>query len=473
MLDDGTAYIPMYDGTSIVINEEVKSAILTKDRKHIVVLLKDGTLYVTNKELSEKNTIDDYCLFIFSVSDDGFFYMDLSGSIYRILFVDYSSVHIEKAAQISVAQDNTLQISCAQDNTTVLYATDDGKIYSMLSTAAERTKAGTYSDSIELEAISNDGQISLWVTEKNDVQTIVLNDGDNKTTLGEVDCEYNDTYATFSKDQKIIVITNSYSEEMWIKTVGSDPITVKLGATPESSTIYTENGMLADENASTVTAFYISTEGDSGTNLYHISIDGDRERVLSKVSDYAIANGKIFYTNDDDILYCAELHGSEVSNEIKISSDVDMFEMTDNGKFIYYAKDYDDGVANLYCYKVGEKEPVKISSDVACYWAWLQTTYSTDGATVFFFKDEEEIDDTYYSNGTLMKWSYGSESAEKIASEVLLDSVSGALDSGEVDPASFMYMKYTSVDKEENILVNWMYFNGKESVKVATDIPLS
>lgn len=460
MLDDGTACIPLYDGTSIVINDDVKSAILTKDRKHIIVLLKDGTLYVTNKELSEKNMIADNCYSIYSVKDDGFFYRDEdnSFSLYRILFADYSSVHIE----------NVVNISLAQDNTTALYATDDGNIYTMLSTASVGTKVDTY-ESIRLETISNDGQLSLWRTDENGVRTIVLNDGDDRTELEGVndrDYDYSYTSATFSKDQKIIVITDYDSEEMWIKTAGSDVVAVKLGADP-SPVIYTENGLLADEVSADVTGFYIGTSSDAGTyNLYYVPMSGDRERVLSKVSDYEISDGKIFYTDEESVLYCAALNGAAIGKETKIASDVDYFEMTDNGKFIYYKKK--NGYYELYCYKIGNKEPVKIPSDV--YTDRRTITYSTDGATVFFFRDDiEDIRSSYYSaHGTLMKWSYGSESAEKVASDVLIDSVSGGLDSEEVDSRSFMYMKYTFFD-EDNVFGNWMYFNGEESIMVATD----
>lgn len=465
MLDDGTAYIPLYDGTSIVINEDVKSATFTKDRKHIVVCLKDGTLYVTNKELSEKNVIADNCHSIYSVRDDGILYRDEDGSLYKILFVDYSSVYI----------GNVVDIYVAQDSTTVLYATDDGKIYTMLSTASEGTKVGTYSDSIHLETISNDGQLSLWVTTQNRVATIVLNDGDDRTDLGDADYLWGNTNATFSKDQKIIVITDIDSEEMWIKAAGSNAVAVKLGARPTYN-IYTENGLLADEVSTGVNGFYIAIDALKGVyNLYHISINGDRERVLSKVSHYEISDNKIFYTDEESALYYAPLNGAAIGKETKIASDVDYFEITDNGKFIYYTKEH--GFHELYCYKIGNKEPVKIPSDVYdvyVSWPLENITYSTDGATVFFFKDVEDIGSSHsgYQHGTLMKWSYGSESAEKVASDVLTNSISGGLDSEEVNPKSFMYMKYTFTNEDENgfnVFGNWMYFNGEESIRIASD----
>lgn len=466
MSDDGSAYIPLYDGTIITINEDVEAATLTADRKHIVVLLKDGTLYVTDRGLTGKNSIADNCATFGSVRDDGFFYADEEFEIYRVLFSDYSSICLGEVDDIVVAENNT----------TALYSTYDGKIFTLTDDTSDGIKISTYSGTVELEAISDDGKISVWVTKDDNSHTIILNDGDNKTTLGKVDSEYNYTYVTFSKDQKIVVITNWYSENVWVKKADEDPITVRLGSTTASSVVYTSNGLLSEENAAKITSFYVSTDSDSGTNIYRITMDGDRERVLSKVSDYVISNGKILYIDEDQTLYCADIKASQVSNEMKISSDVHILELTDNGKFLYFAKDCEDYLCTLYCYKVGDDASTKISSDVACYtlsygnYVWLYTEYSTDGSTVYFFKDREMIGDTYSACGTLMTWKYGKEGTNKISSDVMVYSVSSALDSGEVKPSSFMFMKYNFVDIDDNIFVNWMYFDGTESHRLVTDV---
>lgn len=463
MTDDGTAYIPLFDGTSITINEEVQSAILTQDRKHIVVLLQDGLLYVTDGQLTNKTTIADNAT-TFVVRNDGLLYEDEDDVLYRILFADYASIKIGEDVAAQVAA-NTIS---------VLYATDEGNIYTMAATASEATKVGTFDNGVEVEAISDDGQISVWVNQDDYDLTIYLNEGDNRTTLGQVDSKYNYTYATFTDDQKMVVVTNSYSERMWIKSIGSEPVEVKLAGEPQNNTVYTADGYLSDEIAANVQSLYFSTEGDSGNNLYNIALSGDRERVLSKIADYAISNGYIIYRDTENNLFYGKLNGTEVLDEEKIASEVSIFEVTENGKYVYYTKDYDDEVATLYCYKFGENEPIKIASDVACYggWSsgWTYNAYSTDGATVFYFKDLEEIEDTYIDHGTLLMWTYGDESSQKIASEVLTYSITSGLSSGEVKKNSFMFQKFSSVDSDENVYTNWMYYNGTDTTKVATDV---
>lgn len=90
MTDDGTAYIPLDEGKCIAINEEVKSAMLTKDRKRIVVLLEDGLLYITDINLSEKHKITDNAADILAIRNDGFIYRDKKDCDYRVFFSDYS-----------------------------------------------------------------------------------------------------------------------------------------------------------------------------------------------------------------------------------------------------------------------------------------------------------------------------------------------------------------------------------------------
>lgn len=463
MTDDGTAYIPLFDGTSITINEEVQSAVLTKDRKHIVVLLKDGLLYITDGQLANKTTIADNVT-TFIVRNDGILYEDDENVLYRVMFADYANVKIGEDVAFVVATDTT----------SVLYATGEGKVYTMAATTSEATKVGTFENRAELEAISNDGQISIWVDKDSSDLTIYLSEGDSRTTLGQVDSKYNYTYATFTDDQKIIVVTNSYCNRMWIKSVGSDPVEVKLAGEPQNHTVYTANGNLSDEISTNVQSLYFSTESDSGNNLYNITLSGDRERVLSKINTFTISNGYIIFTDTESNLFYGKLNGTEVLDEEKIASEVSIFEVTENGKYVYYTKDYDDEVATLYCYKLGEDSPVKIASEVACYggwsYGWTYNAYSTDGATVFYFKDLEEVEDTYSDHGTLLMWTYGDESSQKIASEVLTYSITSGLSSGEVKKNSLMFLKYSSVDTDENIYTNWMYYNGTDTTKIAADV---
>lgn len=53
---------------------------------------------------------------------------------------------------------------------------------------------------------------------------------------------------------------------------------------------------------------------------------------------------------------------------------------------------------------------------------------------------------------------------------MLTYSLDSGYDSILINPKSFLYSKYSSTDKDGKVLVNWMYWNGKDSVKVASDV---
>jgi hypothetical protein len=357
----------------------------------------------------------------------------------------------------------------------VLYSTDDGKIYTMAADSTEGVKVGTYSNSAYMEAISNDGTISVWTLKSTDgVLSIVLNEGEEKTELGDVDYKYDYTNVSFTSDQGLVVITNTYSDTMWIKTPGADVEKVKLGNDIYRSNVFTANGYLSDQTTAKVDSIYALVEADSGCNVYNVTLSGDRERALSKVSNAYFANGNIIYEDQDKNLYYAAVKGADFEDGIKIASDVDSFKISDNGKYVYYMKDCENNEGSLYAYQIGKIEPKKIGSNIGCYvssyWSYGYYQISEDGSSVYYEKDVEEIADTYSSYGTLMKWSYTSEESERISSDVIVNSLQSALKSGEVKDKGFMFLKYSSVDSDDNIIYDWMFYNGTESIKLASDV---
>lgn len=465
--DDGTAYIPLTGGKYITIKDDVDSAFLTGDRQHIIVLLKDGTLYITDKKQSSKKQIADNCKMIYTIKNDGFFYADKNEIVSRVLFSDASTLALGKDVAFITAANNT----------SVIYATDDGNIYTVKSTETENNKVGTYNSSVDLEAISDDGEISVWVVKnRNSTQIIMLNDGEDKQTLGQVDGKYNHTYATFTDDQGMLIIGNLDSDCLWLKYPGKELTKINLGAELADGTVYTDKGRLSDVRSKDVGFLYVSTESDTvGSNIYSISTEGDREKLLSKIEGYYIANGNIIYTDTDNTLYYAALDNDTVSDAVKIASDVDMYEVSDNGKYVYYMRDCEDYAGTLYGYKIGEDDPLKVASDVACYtgkWGsgFMYNTYSVDGSSVLFLKDMSEIPDTYSEQGSLMLWNYGDENTTKVASDVIEYSVTSNFESGEVNIKDFVFDKYSFVDSDEQIHVNWMHYDGKEAVKFASDV---
>ena len=171
----------------------------------------------------------------------------------------------------------------------------------------------------------------------------------------------------------------------------------------------------------------------------------------------------------------AKLEKGTVTGEKKIASDVQDFHLTTNGKYLYYIRNAENGEGSLYCFKLGEKEPVKISSNASLFQlgtilTMMDGAYASDGASVWYYKNMEKISDTYTRCGTLMYWHYGDKESQKISSDVISGSVTSGLEGGAINPGDYRYMKYVSIDKNEQIHVNVMHSDGNQSVKAVSDV---
>lgn len=476
---DGTGYIPLYDGKSIIINEDVNFAFLAEDGQRLFVLLKDGTFYVTNPEQTNRTVIADNVvadeMYDVWIRDDGFIYKGENGSLYKVLLPQCESIEIGKVEEFITA-DNTVSL---------LYTTRDGAIYTMAANSKESVKVGEVANMavhiedgglmigefdtvVNLLEVSDDCQTFAWTETNNDTKMIYFSEGDNRSTIeAKRDYLYNQTFTT---DLELAVVSGT---GLWIKKAGEEPFEVKLPGEVNGWNIYTEDGFFFSEKATDVESFYVDTRGESYNNLYNVTLDGDCERVLSKIKTYFIRDGYIVYLDSENNLYCGELNGSEVLEKKKIDSEVGEYEVTDKGDYVYYVKGEPifGETVSLYCYKIGTDKPVKVKSELPYYdLGFFGNICSMDGATLYYLEDAEKIEGTYLDYGTLMKWSYGDESATKVASDVLRYSpVSGSPFGGVVNN-KFWYLKYTHSDSEGNIITDLMYHNGEDSQKIATEI---
>lgn len=460
LTENRTAYIPLFNGKNIEIQGEIQEAWLTKNRKYIVVLQKDGVLYVTDLKQSKKSILADNAESIVSVHDSGILYDDKEKTTYRVLFKDDSSVKVGEDITVITA-NNTLS---------ALFATGEGDIYILTEDATEPRKVDTFDYSVRVKDISDDGQVAVWADKDGSDYQIVLNVADESQKLGKVTPSYSQDgiSAVFSKDQKLAVVASNLSDHLWIQPEGKDVVDVNLGAELAYTTIYSQMDYLSRTNAADVSALYVTTEGsDYKNNIYCITLEGERDRVLSDVSDFAVAGGKAFYINKDGSLYYAKPDGANLKDEEKIASDVTLFEVAGNGNYIYYVKES----GALYCYSMKEKEPVKVASEVATlYNIVTYNKYSADGSTVLYYTDLEDVKNTYKDYGNLMMWTYGEKEAHKISSEVLTSTISSGLKTGAVNKNGFTYLKYDSVNADGDVSANWMYYDGKEPVKIASDV---
>ncbi len=453
--EDGTAHIPLYNGKSIKIDGDVKSAYLTKDKKHIVVFLNDGTLYVTDQNLSNKKVVSENCSELSFIKNDGIFYIDEDGKMVRVLFSDYSST--------SLLRSEISRVKIANDGVAFVYVTKDGAVYLQKGDASEVEELGTYSGAVEIEAVSADGKLSLISIKEEENHTLVLNNCGAKTVFEKIDINSEIT-ATLSKDQKIMVITDSKGNKIWIVNSGADTVAAELPAELKPAfDLYTEKGLLSDTKSSDFISLYIPVINNGTYSLYCVLKNGQTKCVIDYVNGYKTENGKIYFLKDRTF-FCANVSGTDIGQTIKIGENITDFKISGNGKFVYYLTNAENGVGDVYCYKAGIGKPILISTKA------VLGPVSIDGRTVFYYTNIETIGDV--SCGTLVKQNCNSEKKEIISDKVVINSASVGLATNEVMPASFMYLKYISETAENKILADWMYYNGQKSTEAIKNIIL-
>ncbi len=430
--DKSAAYIILPDGESVKVKKDgIVSARITEDLKHIAVLLDDGTLYVTDKDLKAKQTIAENAT-SFSLSNNALIYHDKDGRYHRTSLDGKDVLDLPKDigdTYISAGKD---KLSMAFEKNENLYVLPNG--------ADEWTKLG--GDLYSIRSLTNDGKLVLWTARKDGKYVQYLTENDERVSLGE----YNSSlysYAMYSKDQKLMIGYAWRGDEIriWIKQRGKDVQTVKF--TGDLYDLISDAGRIPKVNASQIKYIYAVIRSDGKSNLYQISLSGEKEKVLSKTETVRFMSGNVAYLDDDGDLYVAKMGKKELGEATKLAGDAKWPGLYGDGKYLYYMRD-----DVLYGYQFGAKEPVKIASDVEDF------QVSENGRYVVVMKDGN--DTTGYA---LSMWKFGGKSPTKIASDGTVIRVE---DSGKV--------YYRHIDGRSYDL---MYYNGKESKKIGTDLPLN
>lgn len=454
--EDGTAYLALPDGTLIEIDDEVRRAAITPDREHVVVVLADGTLYVTDPEQSYKERIAYDAGWLYGVRNDGFYYLNENidySTLYRVTYEDCES--------LLVGENMTDYVPAySYETPSIAYAIADGVIYSLPGTESVPERIAAYDDDISLLEVSVDGSFVVWDAIQDNEHTIMAYDSGDVTRIGQSTSNEEDAYYTaeLSEDQELCVVMGHGDENMWILHRGEEAVHANLAG--DAVTYYpdTEDGLIR-YSGSNARYLYVRTEDPDDSdmeNLYAYSMDGDRERILSDVQWSSIMNGRLVYKDVDGDLYTADLDGLSIRNETRIARDVANINMV--GEYVYYI-DSDSGT--LYCYRLGEAEPCRVASEVCDY------AVSPDGSIVFPYRIEDTDEDVH--SYEMLLWTYGDEDTSRIARHIYdTSSVESGLYSSQydcrtIDPNGFTYMRYNGETDDGDDDISLMYYDGEST----------
>lgn len=463
---DGIAYVPLMSGNAVKMDDDILGSAITPDRKHIVALTKDCVLYYTDVSQTAKTQVTDKGASIEILANKGILYTDYDGNYHRYLFADGSDVNIGNVDKYRQSETGFH-----------LVFTVDSSIYILTRSAQEREKVGTVSNFCALLYLSNNGKTVYWDDYKGYEETVFISVNGDKTKIGtfKTSSEYVSTKVIYNENSKLGVVANGHSDTLFIVPESGEPLKVKLGNELASSTVFTKTGLFSKDTSPAFSGIYVCIAGSDGNNLYYIDAKGEREKVLSKIGSYTIYGNSLYFVDEDSNLKTAKITGATLSKEEKIAGDVEILDTASNNGYIYFIKDYSsaDDTGTLYAYKKGS-DPIKITSDVAC-WKYenegqIYGAGSSDGKTRYFYTDSTHVKGTYGNYAILYKYTYGKAEPTRIASDVVVDSISSGYASGSINNSSFIYLKYYSSVKDGKIVADWYYFNGKDGSKMVSDI---
>ena len=458
--EDGSAFLVSEEQT-IAFDEALKSGYITADRGHIVTLTENGTLSYSDGKQENAVEIEKKARSIFNIRNDGFFFTDEKDITYRVRF------GVEEFDELGEDVVST----AAENTTSVLYATTDGKLYTLAADSTEAVKVGTFDNSVLVTAISDNAGIAAWVLSDNNKYTPVILNGEDKKTCESYTAKYYAGFSVeFSEDQKMAVMGSYYSNTVYIVQEGEETEKISLPDELSSAWFFAANGRVHTCAAAEISSIFVTVEASSGVSLYSLTLDGDKERLLSNIQGTWVQDGRVIYVDEDRNLCYAPMTSSGIGEEKKISGDVDRLDFPETGDCIFFTKNADGDTATICVYSFKEESVQKISGNVSG-----RFYLGTDGATVFFFKNVEDVKNTYSTYGDLYRWTYAKKDAEseKLASDVLTSSLTSMLDSGEIEKNGFLFEKFnaaTEVDGKNCISYDLMKYNGKETEKVQSEL---
>lgn len=446
---NGTAYVPLMNGEVYTLKGHYQDVALCADRTKIVALTEDGTLSWVNVETQQEIEVAEHIEDYTGIKNSGFFYWDDSGNYFRYLFADQSD--------LSLGPIDDYILSKSQLNTA--YVKNEA-VYLLLEAENHPTKIGSYKEDVYLQNIAEDGSLIVWLDHGSSKDTINVYENGKPSTLGELRNGGSYSYArTYLANHNTLLVACSDADNiLLLKQNGQESIQVELGDTLGSKTLYTETGILGEEDTP-IEGFYtmVSNGGQYGNILYWIPLEtGKRERIVTNVEKFVIHNGRIAYLTDDGDLCTASIKGSNLTERAQVDHEVFTMELGNDGRYVYYVKDVDDNAGKydysgtLCGYRLGDEAPFEIGSDAGKF-----MTATTD-EVVFYWTHLTDIRDTYSEAGTLTRFNAKDKTSAVVADDVLEDSLSSGL-TRSICPELFLYEQYTSSNSDGDIIVDWYY----------------
>lgn len=518
--EDGNLYF-RNDKSVIEVKGDYIDGIQTGDKKHLIALEEDGKLVVYDGKGGKKVVVADEVTQVETVRNTGVVYSteeeeeisvdDVLNAMAKEFTKD--GITYEQVKEVFEERYSNSTVGNAQDFYKSIIGTSfkaEGvkKLYKYLFASKEATEIGVgeavYADDslsllfvnqenvyllpesassleniskvkedvgVKLLGVSENGKLAVWEEDQDDTHMVYAAENGEKEKLadmGSTGDTYDKSNVSFINKGSEVLFTNTESDYMFRKKIGAEPIKINTGGSIYTWNMYSANNWLPEEDGK-IEEFYAiiyQTSSYKEGTLYCFTPDGDREKILSDVKAVeCVKNNKIFYIDDDDNLYMADLGKKEITNKEKISSDVYLAKCSADGKRLFFGKDLDtsDYTYTLYTCDVTKKsrDAQKLASDVYSY------KITEDGKEAIYYKDVIEIKDSYSTYGELYRYEAGKDS-KKISSDV--QGVYSLQKGSYLDKGKFGFFKYTESSEGDEIVGDYAFYNGKEVETIKKDV---
>ena len=366
----GEAYIPPYIyGDTVVLKGAIINAAITPDKKNIVVLEADGTLFLSDSTGKRTKTITGKAFALLAIHDKGFFYEDLKGRIHRYLFADGTDLAVGK----SHGDPQGFNYVIADNELTIAIGGKRHKIYVLTPDMSEAKAVASYKGKLELRAVSNDGDTIVYADSLEDGPNLKLYCDKETTILESIPGRwYLSSFisAGFNQDDNILFITWPYEFFSFVKRGSEEPQKIDMSF---DSSIFTGEGNITHLPQEQIDQFYVQ---DCWKNTLHsISADGTSTCILDDpIRNFFIKQNTLYYITDNGDCYIATIDETTVSDaKLFAQNATSRLYITEDGYYIYYFSEDDGDEAShssdyqtLYRYSVQEDACTQIDTNVNC-----------------------------------------------------------------------------------------------------------
>lgn len=521
--EDGTAFVQ--DGKKLIeIKGDAVSGEVSRDGNHIVILEKDGTLYTYNKNGKNKEMVAENVSYISVIRDKGMIYEVEQGDgatvddILEAIVEDYSeytTFNTVKEVFESTYHSETITAAKAMYYSLIGEFYEDEAIsqeayrYIFKAKKAERLGGVEYKiapytlnmifddsesvyvwnesekipvkvfsyegdEAVELLGTSDRGKLAAWIQIVDGMSSVFVLEKNEKIKVGEFDeaerTKYGVSSVAFVNNGTEMIFWRTDSEKVFRKKVGEDSQAISVGGEVAGLGVYClQDDVSADESIK-AEELYVQVESEDepeSVNLYCVQKNGDREKLLTNVKSIeGISHGKVFYLDEDNSLYMADLGKRELQQETKIASEVDIASCSFDGSTLYFMKDYTGEGYTLYAVKTNDKNPEteKVASEVSMHYL------SEDGDAVAYVVQSTYIKDTYHRKGELYVKHIGKD-AKKVSSDVtkIFPNKSHSI----INEKFLSFFKYDRVNNNDEIIGNYVIYDGNNTNTVGKNLMYS